>query len=72
MKIQFYRIENEHLRNNQSLIKKVFNELKQIYFYPKMLNLITKFINYFETYVMAKYERNPNKLARKLRDNLTT
>lgn len=55
-------IKKEHVRNNHRGINEVFLELKNIYYFPNMLNAITKFINNCPTCILAKHDRQPPKL----------
>lgn len=55
-------ITNYHLgKTNHRGIDETYNKLKTQYYWPKMREHITRFINNCEICQLAKYERNPNK-----------
>lgn len=54
-------IENTHKETNHRGIIENYNEIKDIYFYPKLKEIIHKFINNCDTCNLAKYDRKPNK-----------
>lgn len=59
-------VKNEHLKNNHRGIQEVFNELKQAYYHPNLLKIITQYINNCETCILAKHDRHPIKLPFRL------
>lgn len=54
-------IEQTHKETNHRGIVENYNEIQNEYFYPKIKELIHKFINNCDACNLAKYDRNPNK-----------
>lgn len=54
-------IKKIHEKTNHRGIIENYNEMRNIYFYPKLKELIQKYINNCDICNLAKYDRNPNK-----------
>lgn len=59
-------IEREHLKNNHRGISEVCNELKLLYYHPKLCDRVAQFINNCEICNLEKYDRNPIKTKFKI------
>jgi len=59
--IQEHIINNYHSKSNHRGINETHNHLKREYYFPKMLQLITRIINKCEVCLKNKYERSPEK-----------
>jgi hypothetical protein len=55
------KIKNTHLESNHRGIIENYNELKDTIFFPKLKELIQKYINNCDICNLAKFDRNPNK-----------
>lgn len=55
-------ISAEHSRNNHRGIDENFAQIKSTYYYPKLKEKITEFINNCEICNLAKYERKPQSI----------
>ena len=55
-------IDNEHKRNNHRGINELFLELKSEYFFPKLFQNITDYVNNCRICTLAKYDRHRPKI----------
>lgn len=60
------KIKEIHEKGNHRGIQENFEEIKHLYYYKKIIQLITKYINNCEVCNLAKYDRNPVKVEFKL------
>ncbi|CAD7078786.1 unnamed protein product [Hermetia illucens] len=60
------KIKEIHEKGNHQGHQETFEEIKHLYYYKKIIQLITKYINNCEVCNLAKYDRNPVKVEFKL------